>query len=893
MTDALTRLNAALSGRYSVERTLGEGGMATVYLANDLKHHRSVALKVLKPELAAVVGSERFLAEIRTTANLQHPHILPLFDSGEADGLLFYAMPHVEGESLRARLDSEHQLPVDEAVRIATNVAEALDYAHRQGVIHRDIKPANILLLDGKPVIADFGIALAVSHAGGGRLTETGLSLGTPHYMSPEQATGDGSVGAATDVYALGCVLYEMLVGEPPYTGSTAQAILGKIIQAKPVSATEARRSVPANVDAAIRKALEKLSADRFTSAQDFARELSDAGFRHGEVPGVLAGADPGPWKAVAAAFAVLFLLSAGVAARALLRPQPARPIATFESPFRAGEEPVLFRTDAFALSPDGSLLIYRGPARGGPWSNQLWIRRWDDPEGEPVRGTQEAIHPAVSPDGERLAFVQQGQISVVSLAGGPITALARGNRPHWGPDAFVYYHGPDRAIMRVPATGGEPEVVRAPAEADGDELLVDFLPNGDGLMMVHNNPYDGIPAGRVDLAGEFGALDLGTAAMTVLGAGQWPRLTPSGHLTFLAEDGSLVAASFDARTLELGPAVALIDSVAAYTVSETGSLVYQTGSIGSAGITEPVWVTRSGTAELIDPGWRFDSGVDLGGSYGWHLSPDGTRAAVTRVVGDNRDIWIKELPDGPFRRLTTDPEAETSPFWSPGGDVVAYSMGGPGNEVWRRRADGTGSSERLLGATGGLVVQGRWSPDGEWIVVRGVDVSGFRPGVDSVLTPLVATGFDERGPALSPDGRWFAYSSNESGREEVYVRPFPEVDGGLEQVSVTGGSNPVWARSGAELFFVDPDRGMNVARLETEPRFRVVERQVLFTLTPDLIGYSIGDGGDHFYDVAPGDERFLMGRLVTGDAAQRDARPRLILVQNWTEELERRVPTH
>ena len=212
MPDPIPRLNAALSGRYTIERQLGEGGMATVYLARDEKHNRKVALKVLKPELAAVVGAERFLAEIQTTANLQHPHILPLFDSGEADSFLFYVMPYVEGETLRDRLDRA----VDEAVQIAKNVAEALDYAHERGVIHRDIKPANILLQAGKPVISDFGIALAVGVAGGGRLTETGLSLGTPHYMSPEQATGEMSVGAATDVYALGCVLYEMLVGEIP-----------------------------------------------------------------------------------------------------------------------------------------------------------------------------------------------------------------------------------------------------------------------------------------------------------------------------------------------------------------------------------------------------------------------------------------------------------------------------------------------------------------------------------------------------------------------------------------------------------------------------------------------------------------------------------------------------
>lgn len=215
MSDTVTRLNAALEGRYAIERELGEGGMATVYLAEDVKHSRKVALKVLKPELAAVVGAERFLAEIQVTANLQHPHILPLFDSGEADGFLFYVMPFVEGETLKERIDREKQLPVDEAVKITMDLASALDYAHRQSVIHRDIKPANILLQDGEPVVADFGIALAVDAAGGSRLTETGLSLGTPQYMSPEQATGDQPVDARSDLYSLACMTYEMLVGSP------------------------------------------------------------------------------------------------------------------------------------------------------------------------------------------------------------------------------------------------------------------------------------------------------------------------------------------------------------------------------------------------------------------------------------------------------------------------------------------------------------------------------------------------------------------------------------------------------------------------------------------------------------------------------------------------------
>jgi len=302
--------------------------MATVYLAADLKHERKVALKVLKPELAAVVGAERFLAEIKTTANLTHPHILPLFDSGEADSFLFYVMPHIEGESLRERIDREKQLPVDEAVKIATDLAEALDYAHRHKVIHRDIKPANILIHEGRPLIADFGIALAVGAAGGGRLTQTGLSLGAPFYMSPEQATGDQFVGASTDIYALGSVLYEMLVGEPPYPGATAQAVLGKILAGEPVSATKHRTSVPVNVDAALRHALEKLPADRFTSAREFVRALGDEHFRYGGVTAAAVGGVATPrWNRLTMTFVGTTLFFAALAGLPVLRPDAPAPL--------------------------------------------------------------------------------------------------------------------------------------------------------------------------------------------------------------------------------------------------------------------------------------------------------------------------------------------------------------------------------------------------------------------------------------------------------------------------------------------------------------------------------------------------------------------------------------
>jgi eukaryotic-like serine/threonine-protein kinase len=276
VTGSSDRLSLALADRYRIQRELGRGGMATVYLAQDLKHDRKVAVKVLRPELAAILGAERFLSEIKTTANLQHPHILPLHDSGAADSFLYYVMPFIEGESLRDRLNREKQLPINDAIRIATEVAAALDYAHRHGVIHRDIKPENIMLHEGSALVADFGIALAVSSASGARMTETGMSLGTPQYMSPEQAMGERAVDARSDIFSLGCVLYEMLLGEPPFTGVTAQAIVAKVMTADAPSLTGQRRSIPPGIDQAVHRALERLPADRYATAADFASALKD-----------------------------------------------------------------------------------------------------------------------------------------------------------------------------------------------------------------------------------------------------------------------------------------------------------------------------------------------------------------------------------------------------------------------------------------------------------------------------------------------------------------------------------------------------------------------------------------------------------------------------------------
>src|SRR5438132_5722243 len=312
---ALDTLQSALGERYKCEGEIGAGGMATVYLARDLRHKREVALKVLRPELGAVLGTERFLSEITVTANLQHPNLLPLFDSGEAGGLLFYVMPFVRGESLRAKIDRERQLSVDEGVRIAVAVASALQYAHENGVIHRDLKPENILLQSGQPVIADFGIALAVSKAGGTRVTQTGLSLGTPQYMSPEQATGDREIDARSDIYSLGAVTYEMLAGEAPHIGNSAQAIIAKLMTSEPRPLHMMRSTVPVHVAAAVEKALAKLPADRFASANDFAQALQNPHFTISTRSGIAAQIAGGNiaakrWKRIAIGAAGLAVLA-------------------------------------------------------------------------------------------------------------------------------------------------------------------------------------------------------------------------------------------------------------------------------------------------------------------------------------------------------------------------------------------------------------------------------------------------------------------------------------------------------------------------------------------------------------------------------------------------------
>jgi eukaryotic-like serine/threonine-protein kinase len=883
MSEIIARLNTALEGRYSVREEIGAGGMATVYIADDLRHDRSVALKVLKPELAAVVGAERFLTEIKVTAGLQHPNILPLFDSGEADSFLFYVMPHVEGESLRDRLDRERQLSVDEGVRLTISVAQALDHAHRKGVVHRDIKPANILLQDGEPVVADFGIALAVD-AGKGRLTETGLSIGTPYYMSPEQATGDSSVGPTSDVYSLACVLYEFLAGEPPYGGGTAQAVLGRIIAGAPVSVTERRPTAPGHVDAALRKALEKIPADRFGSAAEFAKALGDESFRYGGTtetagPQQATGQSRGVNLVLAGVTAVALLL-AGWALTRELSEVPRRVVRT---ELTLGPEAPGGSLSGAELSPDGTFAVLLNiDARG---VRSLYVRRFDELAARQIPGTEGAFRFAISPSGTEVAFAgaSAGHLRVVSIAGGGGRTLAERvfGYPVWGAD-YLYFTDHEFRLGRVPVRGGPQETVPVTVSERASRIPTDVLPGNDAILFTQSMPGTSRLGVHV--------LSLASGEVSFVVGGSNARYV-DGYLVYANPDGGQVmAAPFDLQTLHVsGPEVSLISGVANkgeigiaanFSVSESGDLVYALAGDAFRPQVKPVWVDRTGVVSAEDLDWHISPAQSL---TGFGLSHDGYRlAASSQDDAGAINVWVKDLRGGPPQRISFDAGVNTRPFWGPDDKEVFYFRDPDGaylkGNMLATPSDGSGTPRMVVSNVG--IGSGSWGIGQEWMVFRlGVparesrDIYGLQNGA-SEARALVATGAIEEAPSLSPDGRWLLYQSDRSGEREVYVRPFPNVEDGMYQVSVEGGTEPRWARSGNEIFYRDATGQMTAAQVTTSSSFRVTDREVLFDAT---LYWS--DPAVQQYDVAADDQRFIMLQREPGATA-------FVLVLDWIQEL-------
>ncbi len=860
MSDSVTRLNAALEGRYAIERELGEGGMATVYLAEDLKHERSVALKVLKPELAAVVGAERFLTEIKTTANLQHPNILPLFDSGEADGFLFYVMPYVEGETLADRLERESQLPVDEAVKVATEVSDALEAAHERGVIHRDIKPANILLSRGRPLVADFGIALAVSAAGGGRLTETGLSLGTPHYMSPEQATGDQGVGPATDIYALGSVLYEMLVGEPPYTGSNAQAILGKIIQGKPVSATEERPAVPANVDAAVRKALEKLPADRFKSAASFAAALNDPHFATTAIAGLGSAPSGGGsraremmgWSVAAALALVVGWLG--------LRPAPTSlvPVPTGFTLDFIGDG---LRMGGVLVSPDGSLFALTT-------FDGIHIRPAGEASYHLLPNTERAISPAFSPDSEWLVFVREGVLVKVAVDGSSEQVLVRSNTliastPNWGHAGTVVFQSQDR-LYRVSDAGGEPEVIDGGVNVQRPGML----PDGSGVLY---STTEGI------MLLEFDA----DSARLVVPGGTDATYLETGHLVYgHALEGGLFAVPFDlASHAVIGNPVPVRDNVdqlgtdAFYSISRTGTLIYT---------TNPLDVGQTSQLLLLDMRGGMDTIPLSPRVFNWpRFSPDGERLAFNTGAGriEQRTVYTYDLASGTTTPITLGGGAHAA-AWSPDGTRMVFSSEQAGTiaeDLFITPIDGSSPPTRLLNLPSDDHALAWPSEDIILINAAGAqDILMVSPNSPERVTSYLAAEWTETELSVSPDGTLAAYESHEAGRPQVYVRSFPDARE-VRLVSAAGGLAPRWAPDGQTVYYWSLSRDTLFA-VGMEPGQPVGSSPEVVTVLPRLLPG---------WDVNP-----VSGRAVVEQAVEDNAvvTAEIVVVVNWFEELKERM---
>jgi serine/threonine-protein kinase len=709
--------------------------------------------------------------------------------------------------------------------------------------------------------------------------------------MSPEQAMGEREITARSDVYALGAMLYEMLTGDPPFTGSTAQAIVARVLTEAPRPILPQRHTIPPYLEAAVLTALEKLPADRFATAAEFAEALAG---RH-YVPTVpTTAAAPAGTAAVATRRrdpATLALLGVATVATAAalwgwLRPTPEPTVNRF-SLFMPPEEallPVTQSGNRVAISPDGKRLVYVGPAeRGG----KLWLREHDQLSSTPIAGTEGAGTPFFSPDGRHVGFLIRGTtLRTVSLDGGPVLTLSdsvNSTGADWGTDGYIYVEG-DSGIIRMRSSGGPAELVynALGRKEVGAEWPV-LLPGARGMVFRTRR------ANQAATDFQIVAMKLPDGEPKVLMRGVFARYSPTGHLLVATADGKLVAVPFDPDKLEMtGSPFGLLEGIGVegsgfsinLGLSANGTLVYTTG--GATGSRRPVWVSRDGVESPVDPAWQPQGII-----ANFALSPDGKALAVDVVQNGVNTVWVKQLPAGPYSRLTFGDTGNMRPTWSADGRSVIYlaEVDNIGGTPRLRRADGTGSVRTLLPSKP-MWGQALETRDGRWLVLRSSifepgkgNIFGVRMG-DTTVVPLANGPATELDAAVSPNGRWLAYASEESGVFEIYVRPFPDAASARWQVSAAGGTDPVWSRSGRELFYLSPQNEMMSVEVAPGAAFTISPPKRLFSTAP----YS-PIGPVPSFDVSPDDKRFLLLRETTPTD-----RNELIVVQNWVEEMKGRA---
>ncbi|MBA3646618.1 MAG: PD40 domain-containing protein, partial [Gemmatimonadaceae bacterium] len=777
----------------------------------------------------------------------------------------------------------ERQLSIPESIRITKEVASALDYAHRHGVIHRDIKPENILLHDRQALVADFGIALAVTSAGAGRMTQTGLSLGTPQYMSPEQAVGERTIDARSDIYSLAAVTYEMIAGDPPFAGSTVQAVVSKIMTEKPTPLSTLRESVPAEVEFAVNTALSKIPADRFASAAEYAAALTNPTLSQG-ASGIRV--TPGRRRIdklgrIAPYLAGLSLFLLATTLWALFRPPPPKPVIRYALGMDSTE--ALGGTlTRIAITPDGSRLVYT--TAPGP---RLVVRPRSQLQGAALQAVDQAFAPFVSPDGSRIGYFHPpSSLSVVSLNGGPAVKISDSLASPggaFGPDGFIYATGLfGRGIVRFAETPGAPLKRITRVDSAGGETqhsFPDVLPGGKSLLFTIT--YGG--RGGVVKPTAVAFADISSGKYRVLTNGLRARYLPPDRLLYATSDGTLMLASLDVGGMKVrGDPVAVAEGLrrgaansVGFQLANDGTLVYETGGIGVD--REVVWIDRTGKAEQVDASWKGTINDPV-------ISPDGKRLAVRINSAANADIWIKQLDKGPALKLTFEGSNNVYPAWTADGLRVTYQSNNSGvQDLWTKRADGSDKPVLQLHMS---LDQGDaiWSRDGKWLVARSNtnvagagDILAMRPGLDTSLTPLLNTKFAELSPSLSPDGHWLAYSSNETGRMEVYVVPFPNASAAKWPVSTMGGAEPLWSHSGREIFYRDGKTNLVSVAVSTAPTFSAGVTATLFNVKD-----YVNNSNHRQYDVTRDDKRFIFIRSLGG--ANQD---RIVIVENFLEELK------
>jgi serine/threonine-protein kinase len=879
-------------GTYEVTSHIGSGGMGDVYQAHDTKLDRDVAIKVLPEKFARDPERlARFQREAKLLAALNHPNIATIHGLEQSGDTHYLVMELVPGETLAQRIKRDGPVPLEEALTIAKQIAEALEAAHEKPIIHRDLKPANVKVTpEGRVKVLDFGLAKAYAAEPAPEdignsptlsmaATAHGVILGTAAYMSPEQARGK-TVTKASDIWAFGCVLYELLTAQQLFQGEDIGDILATVVKTEP-DWSRLPESTPPAIQTLLRRCLRKDPRQRLQDATGIRIEIEET-MATPTAASTPAGLVTVPTKsrwlsrqalALSAAMLLLGLVLAGIAAWNL-KPDPPRPVTRTVITLPQGDQLAAQGLPALALSPDGTQLAYVAIRNG---VQQMYLRQLDSLQARPLLGTEGAGNPFFSPDGQWLGFLTPTRLAKISVNGGAAVtlgnvALSRG--ASWSDNGTIAFSantgGP---LQLVSDAGGAPQPLTQLDKGEPTHRWPEFLPGGNAFLFS-----SGV---GTNLQIVVQSLASGQRH-NLVPEGVSPRYLPSGHLLYV-QGGNLMAAPFDAKRLQLtGAAVPVVEGIMQaplsgafqYAVSSTGSLVYVSG--GSQAAQRLVWVTRNGVEQPLPAPPR---------SYlNPRISPDGRRIVVT-ISDQGSQVWLYDLSRETLTRLTFEGDANARPIWTPDGKRIAFDSikEGPTNLFWQL-ADGSGGLERLTNSENANYTMS-WSGDGQLLAFgelrpnTGRDISVLRLS-DRKAQPFLQTRFTEGAAAFSSDGRWLAYTSDESGRTEVYVQPYPQ-PGGKWQISTEGGAEPVWNRNGRELFYRNGDKMMSVD-ISTQPTFAAGRPRLLFTgqyvLTPATIPY---------YDISPDGQRFLMVKANE----QSQAAAQINVVLNFTEELKRRVP--